>query len=146
MFLLCFLIFHSFTLISLKTMIFVLRCLRDVTDKIYSSRRLRFWWRATSRNLNWLLIRGRPRRLSKRRSIYSKVFSVFIRTTWSFLLHAIIPIFNLNIWLATGLIFKSIWLLATILCILWSPLLTIDVSYSSCLRGCWSHVFKTTVS
>jgi hypothetical protein len=130
----------------LKTVVFVLRCLRDVTDKIHSSRRLRFWWRTTSRNLNRLLKRWRPRRLSKRRSIYSIYFSVFIRTTWCFLLHTIIPIFNLNVWLATRLVIKSIWLLATILCILWSPLLATGVSTRSCLRGCWSHIFKTTVS
>ena len=146
MFLLCFLIFDGFTLISLKTVVFILRCLGDVADKIYSTRRLGFRWRTTFRHLNWLFKRGWSRRLSERRSIYSIVFSVFVRTTWWFLLHSIIPIFNLNIWLATGLVFINIRLLATILCILWSPLLATSVSNRPSLCCCWSHVFKATVS
>jgi hypothetical protein len=146
MLLLCFLIFNSFTLVSLNTMIFILRGLRDVANKIHSARRLWFRWRTTSRNLNWLFKRGRSRRLSQRRSIYSVVFSVFIRTVWLFLEHTIIPIFNLNIWLATRLVFVNIWLYATILCVLRSPLLAAIISTRPGLCSRWSHFFKASVS
>ena len=146
MLLLCFLIFNSFTLVSLNTMIFILRGLRHVANKIHSARRLWFRWRTTSRDLNWLFKRRRSRRLSQRRSIYSVVFSVFVRPVWLLLKHAIIPIFDLNIRLATGRVFVNIRLYATILCVLWFPLLAASFSTRPGLYSRWSHVFKASVS